>query len=881
MAEALFGTNITEVGVNLQGAKTQALKAQSIANSDTGLEGVSELVTGAVNTYTTTKKTIDSNKASMDYINMVTSEQYLDLDDVGKAEQLENIYGGLAEEPSAYVSTFKSLSSGEFVRADKGRRTKENNALYNSAYSSSLAYAEAPSGQIKEGGEGRVSDLITNEEAGKTKADFVNDYTKANPQLEKVVVSRSLLAGAYQEIEAAISMADRTEEGLATLRQDIADIKAPYESPMFLTTREKQGQEYVNALERGMQTQLKGFEAEIKNNHYSKLAANAKDGYRALPSTMYPSIDATASNPLAAEKQKQEVDKKYQERTQADVYNSTYPVGDRPGALPLDNPLLKKERQAAVTKELFSRFLVGDSENFTRIADNEGQLTREIGQSILVQFNKSSTNEEINSILDRVKEINEQPSGARVLRQMFTDDEYTRVLGVSYMSQARPDWDMKQVKDFVDQAQQATTTVKLSPSDNSKIFDLAVKLGTQGDKFLSVVQGLTKINPQLALDEYKNIARNFSDQIGEDSSGIKVDKSMANNPAEHRDIIDPEQVDKAINSALPTGTTSKVFLPNNIVVAKNDWSGTIDVRDVSNTIQESESNTTTRLLDEHDAEAEAIKTDPLAGASKAIKSFTRVIIDNIASVPAGAVDVAGTLVDRFQDHLFNSMTTGQKEFFKGWKPNQIKEAASSEFVLSLEAAKMELPTVINEPPANDTMSTQDKFMVEQGLKDNQHKVAKIDEAIVVAAKKSKGTINVRNNNLGNIKLLKANNWNGQSNTGSGEVFASFDTPEHGIRALRKVVSKNISATNNYEEYVNRYASEPKEQEHYRLTGELLPHLKNYAKIIAKSQGVTNIKKGFADVNMLKWIKATAQAEGGVKALEYFTDDIINRGIKMK
>ena len=141
--------------------------------------------------------------------------------------------------------------------------------------------------------------------------------------------------------------------------------------------------------------------------------------------------------------------------------------------------------------------------------------------------------------------------------------------------------------------------------------------------------------------------------------------------------------------------------------------------------------------------------------------------------------------------------------------------------------------------------------------------------------------NVRNNNLGNIKHNKNNDWQGQRSTTNDKTFVDFDTPEYGIRALKKVINANIRATDSIETYVNRYASEPNEKAYYRKNGKLMPHLQNYAKTIASSQGIKDIRTMPKNVNMKRWIKATAVAEGGGKALRYYTDAIIDRGINMR
>jgi len=151
---------------------------------------------------------------------------------------------------------------------------------------------------------------------------------------------------------------------------------------------------------------------------------------------------------------------------------------------------------------------------------------------------------------------------------------------------------------------------------------------------------------------------------------------------------------------------------------------------------------------------------------------------------------------------------------------------------------------------------------------------------VAVSSEIKAIRNVRNNNLGNIKHNKNNDWQGQTRRKGDKTFVSFETPEHGIRALKRVIEANISATNSFAEYVNRYASEPKEKAYFKKHGKLMPHLANYAEIIAKSQGVSNITSSVKNVDMVKWIKATAIAEGGEKSLSYFTDEVINKGINL-
>jgi len=142
--------------------------------------------------------------------------------------------------------------------------------------------------------------------------------------------------------------------------------------------------------------------------------------------------------------------------------------------------------------------------------------------------------------------------------------------------------------------------------------------------------------------------------------------------------------------------------------------------------------------------------------------------------------------------------------------------------------------------------------------------------------------NVRNNNPGNIKINKANAWQGRVGNKKEKTFETFKTPEYGVRALNRVVDANIKATKTFEEFVNRYASEPSEQAYYKKNGKLKPALQNYADALAKSQGIKNSKSKFpSNLDKAAWLRAIIKHEGGADALNYYTDDIINAGIQMK
>tara|TARA_Y100000389_G_scaffold5658_1_gene5397 strand:- start:227 stop:1918 length:1692 start_codon:yes stop_codon:yes gene_type:complete len=141
--------------------------------------------------------------------------------------------------------------------------------------------------------------------------------------------------------------------------------------------------------------------------------------------------------------------------------------------------------------------------------------------------------------------------------------------------------------------------------------------------------------------------------------------------------------------------------------------------------------------------------------------------------------------------------------------------------------------------------------------------------------------NVRNNNPGNIKINKANDWNGSVSNTRDKTFESFQTPEYGVRALNKVVDANIKATNNFEEFVNRYASEKSEQDYFKRTGKLKPHLQNYAESLAQSQQIDTSTTFPKNLNKKALLRSIIRHEGGQESLSYYDDSVLDAGLKLK
>lgn len=126
---------------------------------------------------------------------------------------------------------------------------------------------------------------------------------------------------------------------------------------------------------------------------------------------------------------------------------------------------------------------------------------------------------------------------------------------------------------------------------------------------------------------------------------------------------------------------------------------------------------------------------------------------------------------------------------------------------------------------------------------------------------------LRNNNPLNIDASKSNKWQGQ--TGSDGRFATFETPEHGIRSAAKLLGNynKLYGLNTVEGLIGRWAP-PNENK----TG-------NYVKFVAKQMGVD--PKAELDMKdkamMAQMVKAMVVMENGNNP---YSDEQINAGVSM-
>ena len=700
----MFGAATGNVNVNRQGSDREQLNIKSIAagRSDAqavadGLNGILQSVPQITNTLVNANNTSEAIKAKSDYLGVVESEQYIAGTDTQKADMLDSVRDGLPSMSKSYQDSFINYSSGEYIRKQEGRNKETNIAYYNNIGASQASWLGQDSGEYQQGFGIEDSSPISNEEMGKTPQDYAAYLKSVNPSMNIADIRDAQLHALHQDKLLLLSKAGNTKE-LLEIQKDIIDMEKPYENNMYTLNQSPTVLAKVNKDKLEVKALTATKIVEFKNQAYNFLAGVEQGGNLELPSKVAPYIDATSDNTFAATKAKVSYEKKYVEATQAVEYNIANPIGERKTFLP-DNPTLKAQRQPLVTNELFKAIKQGNFQRFTDIATNEPTMIKEAGDQLTTMMHNAKTSEDYLMVSGLIQNIEATSGGARVTTQLFSKDEYVRFKTIESAIQGRPaGTDVQTIVDWVDGNMDKLNTLKMDPSKNAKMLEYAIKLGTKADAYVTYMAEIMKGNPAIGEKEFKEAAKRFENMIGKDSQDKKIDTSMAPNPADNINVMNKEKVDTHINSMLGNEFTSKVFLPSGVVIGKDNYGGTIKLVNASNVIEKTNSEAITEELEAKALEEAQIRGEEgvvpgvLAGAKKGFTSLFRTVIDNIGSVPGGMADVGGTLIDRFGQHLHDSMTQGQQEWW-----DTLTEGDKSEIITN------ELDSKIQEVDTKDAL----------------------------------------------------------------------------------------------------------------------------------------------------------------------------------
>ena len=252
--EMMFQDTSTEVNVSSQGGKKASRMIDNIASkpTDNGILKTLESAGSAARQYNATQSTLEATQAKQDYLKLMMSPEYRDGSSSNRAEALESIYkNNSANKSQAYTDAFTTYSSGQYMQEYDKREIEVDNSYYEQAGASYTAYMDADSNiQHPAWKEGYDEDMryMTNKEAGRTPADFVETYQALRPRLDKVVIGTGIVKDLYGEMAFNISMASNPKE-LKEALVDNEEMKIPFKSPFFLENKSKQGQAELSKLD--------------------------------------------------------------------------------------------------------------------------------------------------------------------------------------------------------------------------------------------------------------------------------------------------------------------------------------------------------------------------------------------------------------------------------------------------------------------------------------------------------------------------------------------------------------------------------------------------------------------------------------------------------
>ena len=587
--------------------------------------GVAKVATETIGVLNEEQNMIDAHKTKVEAIEFMASNQHLSGADLS----------------TTIKSKIEEISSGDYSIG------------YKEGYLSILDYGYTQALTRKE--EERIvgslnvvssgfSTLIDSSRRNNVEIPNIEEYAaKASSKFRLPIeqVRNAMLSSFYTDSAVLINAANSPTELQAVLA-DIKEKEGAYKSPRFLDSRSKKFLPIITKQKADQDTLIKSKIAQFKQQSYQRISDSIDSGYTLRPDEIEADIKATSSNPVAAQTALNKYTKDYTEHTEAVSYLAENPIGNNPGFYP--NDTAKKQRQQLVTNTLTDTWLTGNSSEFVRIAFNEKGLTKDAGTMFIAQLGlaKPKEKEQLMVMFDKVLET---PKGATVLRQMLTDDEYTKLVKTRYVQRFRPEYTVEQARNYIEGASKNVAKVDFLTTDKIRMSEYAVELGKQGPKFQATMDALIATDVAMAKDMMKDVAGFYLKQVGKSTTGTKVDNSMGTVP----DSLEPERTDKIIDTAL--NNPSSIAYVQDYIIGYDDIGGTVKIVNSKGLVDKSNK----------DVEYEARHGLKEKSLGDFIESASRATLDNSGLFLTGAVDVLTETGANIGSALWGNISRNFKE----------------------------------------------------------------------------------------------------------------------------------------------------------------------------------------------------------------------------
>jgi hypothetical protein len=312
--------------------------------------------------------------------------------------------------------------------------------------------------------------------------------------------------------------------------------------------------------------------------------------------------------------------------------------------------------------------------------------------------------------MNKVQQLTYQPGGARVIRNMVTDDEYSRMITAQAVMAAGIQPDAISARRYVDEAMRSPSTVMFDKGTLADIQDYARKLGPQGANYIAVMETINKIDPSIAEDKYKDIYKLFKSNIDE-RNGVKIDTTYGQ--ATHEKALNPEIASSLEDEKFVNKPTTKIYLKNNVVIAKDDFGGTVEIKRVDDVV---------------DA-ADAIEMKRQAEERKQEKEDLNAPVGSIERIKAGAKASFVNSIRKMADEV-SSGFRAVKDFFGSFFSDDDKEskelsANATEKIKLVDSVIKEYVTEL--PEDFDKLSPTDQRKVKQAIEKNKASVKLLEQ----------------------------------------------------------------------------------------------------------------------------------------------------------
>jgi len=693
MEQPQFGNEFNTVGESkgylkvVAERKNNASKPNEVAQNLQVLNNIVGTGTKIINM----KNTEDANTAVADAKDLLYSDAFINSSNTDKASMIHKHTDSMTDKSPAYQEAFLSSVGATYAAVEKKAFQERQAAAIN--MSPNVINADSD------------SNIMQGKDPEKALEDSINKYaeTYSDLNLDKGELKQAALFGRLDQVKEHIYAGD-----VETAKSMYDDTLKLFSSKKLLGTTSSKSRMAIAEKKREIALLFKEQQGRDKSLAYSKLAEIVNNGYRAPISEFTRWNNVIAPNEYVAKKQELEYQKKHEEVIGADVFMAEKPVGTpNRGHLPEGNNMLKQRRQPEVTKALVGSFEVGDLHTFITVANNEPEFLKDAGQELTMKFNSLEKPEEIQQFMYKFNAVSNLEGGATALRQVVSDKEYGRMYAISNLAIAFPDKSMTELRADIRAAASRTEGMKL-PTDKLKtMYKYATELGTESDNYLNVMRNVMILNPELGEKEYKHISERFKSILTKDKKGRVDNEGMALSPTRDRNLIDGKAVGEDIQKALPETTKERIWLPNNVVIAKDNLDGFVAIKDMTNVIQESEKETEQKLLEGHN-DLVSGKAGVLATVNRSLRSGVRDLVDNF--VPT-IRDIPDAITSIIQDASDNTQLTNEH-----FSPDEAIHTLRDELRKEKDRNITALPEV-----NNNTLTPENQEKVKQALERNKQK----------------------------------------------------------------------------------------------------------------------------------------------------------------